>query len=136
MTAEVVFGTRGAWHCDDLCSWAAGMACLQVAVALLANCRAHGMGEGAGAQMASPVHGLSAPSQAASGRRASERESRAEAALSSSLRRGIGFDACGCSVLTALGSGVGSSRQALVPVAATSGVRLLRAESRAGAVHL
>ena len=67
--AEVVFGTRGARHCDDLCSWAAGMACLQVVAALLANCRAHGMGEGAGAQMAPPIHGLSAPSQAADGER-------------------------------------------------------------------
>ena len=33
------------------------------------------------------------------------------AALSSGLRRSIGFDAHGCSVLTALGSSVGSSRQ-------------------------
>ena len=44
-TAEAVFGTRSAWHCGDLCSCAAGMACLSVATALLANCRAHGMGE-------------------------------------------------------------------------------------------
>jgi hypothetical protein len=64
------------------------------------------------------------------------------AVLSSGLRRGVEADARRCSVLTALGSGVGSSRQqggggqALVPVAASSGVWLLRAELRAGAAHL
>jgi hypothetical protein len=57
------------------------------------------------------------------------------------------FDARGCSVLTSLSSGVGSSEQqggggqVLVPVGrgglvASSGIWLLRAESQAGAVQL
>jgi len=52
----------------------------------------------ASAQTASPVHGLSAPSRAAAA------TALVPVALSSGLRRGIGFDKRGYSVLTTLGS--------------------------------